>query len=140
MSDPYPLGQAAWQHVKALAVDIGPRPAGSAAERRAFDYVGVVEGDGTLWPRRTDARLNACLRAASPEARHLWYTLRSGDFLPFLQRGVRATSLQTSSSASAELGYHTVHDTLDVIEAEALEMTAQATLRAMLEMMAGAQA
>jgi hypothetical protein len=102
--------------------------------------LGVVEGDGTLWPRRTDARLNACLRAAWPGARGLWYTLRSGDFLPFLQRGVRATSLQTSGSAPAELGYHTVYDTLDVIEAAALEMTAQTALRAMLEMMAEAQA
>jgi len=104
-----------------------------------FDMVGagnalcVVEGDGTLQPLRTDARLNARLRAVQPGARRLWYTLRSGDFLPFLRRGVRATSVQTSGSALAELGYHTVHDTLDVIEAAALEMTAQAALRAVAE-------
>jgi Zn-dependent M28 family amino/carboxypeptidase len=104
-----------------------------------FDMVGagnalcVVEGDGTLWPLRTDARLNARLRAARPEARRLWYTLRSGDFLPFLRRGVRATSLQTSGSGTAELGYHTLRDTLDVIDVSALDMTAQTALRAVTE-------
>jgi hypothetical protein len=100
-----------------------------------FDMVGagdrlcVVEGDGTLWPLRTDARLNARLHAAQPGLRRLWYTLRSGDFLPFLRYGWRATSLQTSGSARAELGYHTAYDTLEVIEPAALEMAAQAVVR-----------
>jgi hypothetical protein len=93
----------------------------------------VVEGDGTLWPLRTDARLNARLRAAWPGSRRLWYTLRSGDFLPFLRCGIRATSVQTGGSARAELGYHTVYDTLEVIEKAALEMTAQTALRAAVE-------
>jgi hypothetical protein len=96
----------------------------------AGDTLGVVMGDGTLWPLRTDAQLNARLLRARPGIRRLWYTLRSGDFLPFLRRGLRATSLQTSGSAEAELGYHTVHDTLEVIETAALELTAQTVVRA----------
>jgi len=35
-----PSGELALQHVKALAVDIGPRPAGSDAETKAARYVG----------------------------------------------------------------------------------------------------
>ena len=106
--------------------------AGSRTRVLNFDMVGAGEalrfasGDGTLRPRRADARLNAVLQAAQPSARPLWYTLRSGDFLPFLQRGVGAASLQTSGSGRAEAAYHTVHDTLDVIELKALEMTALA--------------
>jgi hypothetical protein len=95
----------------------------------AGETLGVVVRDGTLWPLRTDAQLNGRLYAARPELRRIWYTLRSGDFLPFLQRGLRATSLQTSGSARAEMGYHTVLDTLEVIEPAALAMTAQTAIR-----------
>ena len=35
-----PSGELAFQHVKALAVDIGPRPAGSDAEAEAARYIG----------------------------------------------------------------------------------------------------
>jgi aminopeptidase YwaD len=35
-----PSGELAFQHVKALAVDIGPRPAGSDAEMEAARYIG----------------------------------------------------------------------------------------------------
>jgi hypothetical protein len=105
---------------------------GSQTRVMNFDMVGAgdslrfVSGDGTLQPLRADARLNALIQAAQPNARPLWYTLRSGDFLPFLRRGIGATSLQTSGSARAEQGYHTVYDTMDVIETTALNMTAQA--------------
>ncbi len=99
-----------------------------------FDMVGAgdtlrfVTGDGTLRPRRTAAALNAQVVAAQPRARGIWYTLRSSDFLPFLCRGVPATSLQTSGSEPAELAYHTLYDTVDVIEVSALDQTAQAAL------------
>lgn len=100
-----------------------------------FDMVGAgnqlrfVTGDGTLIPRRTDAALNALIEQASPKARGLWYTLRGGDYLPFLRRGARATSLQTSGSLRAELAYHTPLDDVSVLEPGALEMTAQVVLR-----------
>ena len=111
---------------------------GQARQTRVlnFDMVGAGDtlcfagGDGTLWPRRTDARLNALIQSAQPQVRRLWYTLRSGDFLPFLQRGLRATSLQTSGSVPAEQAYHTVYDTMKVVEVSALEMTAQAAMKA----------
>jgi hypothetical protein len=88
-----------------------------------------VTQDGALRPLATDQDLNDLIRAAQPEARGLAYAARSGDFLPFLRRGLRAGSLQTSGSVDAELAYHTRSDGVAVLEAEALEMTAQAILR-----------
>lgn len=100
----------------------------------AGDVLSFAEGDGTLWPRRTDARLNALIQAAQPQARRLWYTLRSGDFLPFLRQGIPAASLQTSGAPRAEQGYHTIYDTMEVVEVTALAMTAQAVMNVIGQM------
>jgi hypothetical protein len=91
----------------------------------AGERLHYVTGDGALRVRGTDERLNDLIRAACPEARGLAYTLRSGDCLPFLRQGVPAGSLQTGGSAEAELAYHTVYDTVDVVEVEALGRSAQ---------------
>lgn len=88
-----------------------------------------VTQDGALRARPTDDGLNDLIRAAAPEARGLAYPLRSGDFLPFLKRGIAAGALQTSGSAEAELAYHTVYDSVEVVEVEALGRTAQAVLK-----------
>ena len=88
-----------------------------------------ITRDGALRVRATDERLNDVIAAACPEARGLAYPLRSGDFLPFLRHGVPAGALQTSGSREAETAYHTVHDTPDVVELEALDDTVQALLR-----------
>jgi len=96
-----------------------------------FDMVGAgpvlryVTGDGTLGARRTDGRLNDLIRAAHPAARPLWYLFRSGDFLPFLQHGILATSLQTSGHPRAGQYYHTVYDTIDIIDVDVLGMVAE---------------
>lgn len=88
-----------------------------------------VAGEGTLTPLRTDARLNALIRQAHPAARNVWYSVRSGDFAAFLRRGIPAASLQTGGSEKADLAYHTVNDTIEVIEESALQMTAEAVAK-----------
>jgi hypothetical protein len=87
-----------------------------------------VTGDGTFIPRRTDAGLQQLIQHASPEARGLWYTLRGGDYLPFLRRGWRVASLQTSGALPAELAYHSMADALEVIDPAALGRTAEVAL------------
>jgi hypothetical protein len=89
----------------------------------------VIHRDGTLFSLRTDPRLNRRLLDANPDARLLWSTLRSGDYAPFVRRGIPAAGLQTAGSLRAELAYHTQFDTLDLIECPVLEATAQTVLR-----------
>ncbi len=88
-----------------------------------------VTGDGTLRPLKTDSQLNALIQEAHPAARGLWYAQRSGDFVAFLRHNIPAASLQTGGSIGAELAYHTVNDTVEVIDVSALEMTAQAAIK-----------
>jgi hypothetical protein len=94
----------------------------------AGDALHFVTRDGALRQRATDDGLNDLIRAARPDARGLAYTLRSGDVLAFLRHGVRAGSLQTGGARAAELAYHTVDDTPDVIDVESLAQTAQTVL------------
>lgn len=100
-----------------------------------FDMVGagnelcLVTGDGTLRPLKTDSQLNALIQKAHSAVRRLWYAQRSGDFAAFLQCGIPAASLQTSGSEKAELTYHTVNDTIEVIDEAALQMTAEAVVK-----------
>lgn len=113
---------------------IAPAWAGRRLAVLNVDMVGAggalryITSDGAVRARATDRRLNALIAAACPEARGLVYTLRSGDYLPFLRQGVPAGSLQTSGSAEAELAYHTVYDTVDVVEVTALGRSTQAVL------------
>jgi hypothetical protein len=39
MNESIPLGERAFEHIDILARQIGPRPAGSASERQAFEYI-----------------------------------------------------------------------------------------------------
>lgn len=100
-----------------------------------LDMVGAGSGlayvirDGVLNPRPTDPALNELILQADPQVQDIWYTQRSSDYLPFLERGIRAASLQSVGSEAAELAYHTRRDTLAVIEKEALGRTAQTVLR-----------
>lgn len=94
----------------------------------AGDMLRFVTRDGVLWQRATSVRLNKAIRMAQSASNGIWYTLRSADYLPFLQRGIAASGLQTSGSAQAELTYHTQYDTVDVIDSGALDMTANAVI------------
>jgi len=96
-----------------------------------LDMVGAGDGlayvirDGVINPRPTDPALNKLILQADPQVQDIWYTQRSSDYLPFLERGIRAASLQSVGSEAAELAYHTHRDTLAVIEQEALGRAAQ---------------
>jgi Zn-dependent M28 family amino/carboxypeptidase len=109
-------GRPEWRGVSVLNVDMV-----GAGDRLVY-----ISRDGLLWPRRTDARLNALLARAAPGIGELPQTLRSGDHLPFLERGIPATTLQAAGSAAAERAYHTEQDTPAVLEVEALARAAQA--------------
>lgn len=91
----------------------------------AGDVLRYVTADGVYFPLRTDPILNRMIRKASPHARPLNETLRSGDHAVFIQQGFSTTALQTSGSTQAELAYHTVHDTVDLLDLASLEMALQ---------------
>jgi hypothetical protein len=94
----------------------------------AGDRLTYVLQDGALRVHATDAALNQLVRAADPEARGILNTLRSGDYLPFLRRGLATASLETRGARDAELAYHTVRDTVEVIDIARLGATAQTVI------------
>jgi aminopeptidase YwaD len=72
-----PSGELAFQHVKALAVDIGPRPAGSEAEIEAADYIAdQLRSYGYVVEEQTfgfelEAGREASLHVTAPEPQDL---------------------------------------------------------------------
>jgi hypothetical protein len=109
-----------WRGARVLNVDM----------MGAGDRLVYVSRDGLIWPRRTDARLNALVARSAPGIGELSQTLRSGDHLPFLERGIAATTLQAAGSARAELAYHTEQDTPALLEEDALARAAAVLLAA----------
>jgi hypothetical protein len=88
-----------------------------------------VRGSELFPPRFTDSRLNALLKAACPTIRGHYYWMGNSDFHPFLANGFRAASLDVTGDSRAEDAYHTERDTLDLIDIEALQMTAETVSR-----------
>lgn len=82
-----------------------------------------VRRDGTIVPLSTSADLNEVIRQADPSAKAIHYTIKSGDYLPFIMQNIPAASLEVTGSPEAELAYHSKHDTLDLIDESALAMT-----------------
>lgn len=97
----------------------------------SLDMVGAgnelryADRDGTLVQRKPSGRLNELIRQADPAARPLWYIEKSGDYLPFLKRGLPATGIQITGSAAQELAYHSPFDRAELLEPAALERTAR---------------
>lgn len=85
--------------------------------------------DGVFRRLHADPGLNSRIKQANPDARPLWYSLRSGDFAPFLEAGIPASALQVTGNPDADLRYHSSNDTLDGIEAQALRNTAETILK-----------
>jgi hypothetical protein len=90
----------------------------------AGDEIQVVTRVGTLLSQDTTKKLNDLLFDIDPKARPVWYSLKSGDFAPFLRTGFDAVSIQTAGSAEAETAYHTRKDTIGLIDIRSLDMTA----------------
>ncbi|HVN52761.1 MAG TPA: M28 family peptidase [Anaerolineaceae bacterium] len=87
------------------------------------DRLNVVTRAGRFFPRRSDPDLVAWLHRADPQAGELVYTLRSGDFVPFIQAGLPAAGLEGSGSPRFWRAYHTLRDGLAVVEPAALQRT-----------------
>ncbi|MBN1264193.1 MAG: M20/M25/M40 family metallo-hydrolase [Anaerolineales bacterium] len=93
----------------------------------AGDTLRYAGKDGVLFSREADFRLNDLIRQVNPQAQPLWYSLRSGDFAPFLEYDIPATGLQVTGGEES-LRYHTAGDTADAVEIRALTQTAQTIL------------
>ena len=100
----------------------------------AGDQLCYVTKEGGLWAKSSDPSLNQVLRDAHPDIRPIRYIMRSGDFAPFLEKGLPAASLETRGSSAAEQAYHHISDTVDVIEPLSLNITIQ-TVAKFIEML-----
>jgi hypothetical protein len=94
----------------------------------AGDQLRYVTRDGTIFPLKTDDHLNQLIASACPQAKPLINTRRSGDYRPFLRQGIPAASLEVTGSAAARRAYHTVKDSLDLVDRQALQQTAEALI------------
>jgi len=86
-----------------------------------------VRGVGIVPFRRTDRTLNRLLRCSLPGIEAVNYFMRSSDFKPFLDVGIRATSL-TAKGGRRSWYCHTPEDTSEHLQPELLERAAQAAL------------
>lgn len=93
-----------------------------------------VRGSGLMPPRFTDGELNALFRKACPATKGRYYFLGNTDFASFAAKGFRTASLCTKGDSLAQLVYHTERDTLDLVDAEALQLTAD-TVRKVIRLL-----
>jgi hypothetical protein len=98
------------------------------------DVLRYVDRDGTLNPISTSIQLNELICRANPAARPINYTIKSGDFLPFLKAGIPAASIEVSGSTEAELVYHTSLDKIGLIQESALNLCNR-TLQAVVSLL-----
>lgn len=91
----------------------------------AGDILRYVSEDGVYFPIRTDARLNQMIKTAYPQASPQKETLRSGDHAAFIRRGFPTAALQAHGSHQAELAYHSIYDTVELLDSETFDMVVQ---------------
>lgn len=95
----------------------------------AGDQLRFVFKDGTLFPLKTDQKLNQLIQTVCPRAKPLHQTRRTGDYRPFLLAGIPAASLEISGSWAARTAYHTQRDNLDLIETGALQLAIETGIK-----------
>lgn len=93
------------------------------------DVMKTVVSDGALPPKKTSAYLNELVANANPQVREVHHVSRSGDHLPFLKQGIAATTLEMGYTKDLPWTYHTLNDTLETIDAQALQMTAETIIQ-----------
>jgi hypothetical protein len=93
-----------------------------------------VRGSGLIPPRLTDRELNALFAEAYPAIKRHYYFMGNSDFASFAAKGYRAASLCTKGNSQAEMVYHTERDTLEHIDAESLQLTAD-TVRKVIRLL-----
>jgi Zn-dependent M28 family amino/carboxypeptidase len=80
-----------------------------------------VEKEASFFARRTDIRLNRLPNDVNPEMKVIQYLFKSGDFSPFIQSGIPATSIETRGSQEASSAYHSIFDDIYLIHNWSLE-------------------
>ena len=85
-----------------------------------------VRGSGLLPPRLTDVRLNELLKEAHPDIKRHYYFRGNSDFSSFVAKGFRAASLCTKGDPQARIVFHTERDTIEYVDEESLQITAEA--------------
>jgi len=88
-----------------------------------------VRGSGLFPPRLTDGRLNELLREAYPDIKRHYYFMGNSDFSSFVAKGFRAASLCTKGDPQARVVFHTERDTIEYVDEESLQITAEAVHR-----------
>jgi hypothetical protein len=88
----------------------------------------VVTKAGVFLAQFTDPQLNEQLKGIVPGLKPIQYILRRGDFIPFLQNKISATSLETRGSRQAEMVYHTRNDQPDYVDRWTLDMVLKALI------------
>lgn len=94
----------------------------------AGDTLRYIEKDGGMRPLRSDSQMNQWITQAVPQARPLWHLMHSSDLAAFLRHGYRATALQVTGSAAADLAYHTRQDLPEQLTAQAFILAAGGAL------------
>ena len=89
----------------------------------AGEDIQVVTRVGSLLAEDTTKEINNLLFEINPKVKPVWYSLKSGDFAPFLRAGYKAVSIQTAGSEKAETAYHTCNDKFELIDMRTLAMT-----------------
>ncbi len=84
-------------------------------------HLGTVNRAGRLRPRACDVTLIDHLKKFSPGLVKIDYKYRAGDFLPFIQNGYRAVSLEATNYGQVPSTYHSGNDDPDHIDPIALE-------------------
>lgn len=80
--------------------------------------IGAVIRSGRLKPLYTDSRLLNIVKNLIPDLVLVDYKYRGGDFIPFVQAGYRAISLEATHNGGLPPTYHSETDTPETIELE----------------------
>ena len=84
------------------------------------EKLAVARLDGTIIRKATSAVLNNLIWTVVPEAGSYWFTHKSADHLPFLQQKIEATTLISQSRKQGQMPDHTMADTVEAINLNAL--------------------
>lgn len=100
-----------------------------------FDMVGIgqelnyVYKEGTINPIYPDKKINSLIKMLEPKAKKIWYIQKSGDFVPFIRKGITAASLEVGGFEGTSSVYHTIWDTIDRIQISSLDMVIRMCVR-----------
>jgi len=88
-----------------------------------------IRGLGYLPPRRASRLLSGLFLATCPGIRGRWQFFGNTDLSPLLRRRIRATALETYGNPWRDRVCHTARDSIEYIEPQALQTTAEALIR-----------